>query len=596
MRRCLTIAALISVALMLSTASAEQNIVANGSAEAGGGAGGPDDRIAESWTFFGGDTIERSNEENLEPLAGSWSLKIFGGEGTVGAYQDISVAEGANVTISAQLYTRDGDAIDGDAQAKIKIEFLDAASQSLGATELVVLDAGSATDTWTPASLGPIEAPATTAVARMVCVWTYSATSFGSAYWDDCTLTVGAGGNLLDNADFEIAGISGSSPFGIDEWTGFGTQEKSSDAAYDGLNSAFAQVGGAAGEYSGLYQDMAELAAGDRLFLHCRVWIPAATPLTGTSAAAIKLEFYPTSGSSTPPPEEALDFDANDPADSWELVSYSTIVPEDISLARVVLLSFDEDPNNGPVYFESAWAERSSQVGVNQLDNPSFEQGTSGANGLISWTEFRGLGCSARKNAFEVPAMDGVSVLKIVGDCVAGVFQDIEVAPGETLTISSYLRSNSAEPYAAPGVMAGVKVEWVSGVVPPWIDIGGAPNNTAEEGTPTDQWMPLWIDYTMPAGTAALVRYTLIVAQGDAAEAAAYFDACEAVVMNLYDGADIDADDDEDLGDFVWLQRTFRGTGVTSLEWNKYTYDFDEDGDVDITDWNFFEPRLVGPN
>jgi len=60
----------------------------------------------------------------------------------------------------------------------------------------------------------------------------------------------------------------------------------------------------------------------------------------------------------------------------------------------------------------------------------------------------------------------------------------------------------------------------------------------------------------MPAGSAANVRYTLIVAKGTATEAKAYFDAAEAPVLNLYDGDDVDADSDEDVRDFVWMQRT----------------------------------------
>ena len=200
MRRCLSIAALISVALMFSSANAEQNIVKNGSAEAGGGAGGPDPTVAENWTFFGGTTVERSDQENLDPIEGSWSLKIFGGEGTVGAYQDVAVVAGENVTIAAELYSRSTDAIGGDAEAKIKIEFLDSGFGSLDSTELVVLDClVNAKDVWTAGSIGPVAAPAGAAVARMICVWTYGDTSFGSAYWDACSLTIDSSANLLAN-------------------------------------------------------------------------------------------------------------------------------------------------------------------------------------------------------------------------------------------------------------------------------------------------------------------------------------------------------------------------------------------------------------
>ncbi len=571
---------------------ARENIVRNGSMELGPGSGGPDPRVPAEWTLFG-PTVERSGEE---ALAGSWSLKIFGSDTTVGAFQDVAVSPGDSVTINAMLYTRSSDRISGDAEAKIKLEFFDAGDNPVGTpTEITVLDATSPADVWTPASIGPVTAPAGAAKARMVCVWTYTNTSFGSAYWDECSLTVNGGSNLLLNPGFEEAGTgTGFNPFGIDFWTGFGGQQKSSDVAFDGTYSADVIVNDQAGSFSGLFQDTMALEAGDRIFAHAWVYNPSIGGLTGSAAAAIKLEFFPASDVNVPAPEEHLTFDANDPVETWVPVTYTTTVPAGITLARIVLISNDTDPNNGPVYFDAASAERGTQPGVNQLLNPSFEQGTSGPNGLTDWTEFRGIGCAARKNAFEVPAFDGFSVLKISGDCVAGVYQDIEVTPGETLTISAMLRSRADMPYASPNAQAGVKVEWRAGTVPPQIDIGGAPNNTIFSDAPTDQWIPIWIDFTMPAGTAALVRTTVIVARGDAIDAHVYFDGFEAVVTNLFDGADSDADGDEDLLDFAQLQRCFGGVPLDV--YNCFVFDQNEDNVIDTADSGFFFPRMTGPN
>jgi hypothetical protein len=131
--------------------------------------------------------------------------------------------------------------------------------------------------------------------------------------------------------------------------------------------------------------------------------------------------------------------------------------------------------------------------------------------------------------------------------------------------------------------------------VPPQVDIGEAPNNTATESTPADQWVPLWIDYTMPPGSAAGVRATVIIARGNATFAEVYFDGVEVVVRDLFNGADSDADDDQDLLDFAELQRCFEGPGVTPIQWNCIVFDSDEDDDVDLVDWNFFWPRLTGP-
>ena len=583
----------VAAALLLAGAGlARENVVRNGSMELGPGLGGPDPRVPANWTLFG-PTAERSSEE---ASGGSWSLKIFGSDTTVGAFQDVAVSPGDSVTISAMLYTRSGDRISGDAEAKIKLEFFDAADNPVGTpTEITVLDATSPADTWTPASIGPLTAPAGAAKARMVCVWTYTNASFGSAYWDECSLTVNGGANLLLNPGFEEAGSgTGFNPFGIDFWIGFGGQQKSSDVAFDGTYSVDVIVNDQAGSFSGLFQDTVALEAGDRIFAHAWVYNPSTGGLTGSAAAAIKLEFFPASDVNVPPPEELLSFDANDPVETWVPVTYTTTVPAGITLARIVLVSNDTDPNNGPVYFDLASAERGTQPGVNQLLNASFEQGTSGPNGLDHWTEFRGIGCAARKNAFEVPAFDGFSVLKISGDCVAGVYQDIEVTPGETLTISAWLRSRADMPYASANAQAGVKVEWRAGSVPPQVDIGGAPNNTVFAGAPTDTWIPIWIDYTMPAGSAALVRTTVIVARGDAPDAHVYFDGFEGVVTTRFDGADSDADGDEDLHDFAQLQRCFGGVPLDG--YNCFVFDQNEDNTIDTADSGFFFPRMTGPN
>jgi hypothetical protein len=73
-----------------------------------------------------------------------------------------------------------------------------------------------------------------------------------------------------------------------------------------------------------------------------------------------------------------------------------------------------------------------------------------------------------------------------------------------------------------------------------------------------------------------------------------YFDACEAVVLNRFNGSDNDADFDQDLHDFAGLQRTFTGPGGP-MKWGGIVFDSDDDDDVDWIDYNWFAPRLTGP-
>ncbi len=573
--------------------AAQTDVVLNGSMELGPGPNGPDETKAADWTFFG-PTVERTTEE---ALSGTHAFKAFGSDPTVGAFQDVACSPGDSVSAGVMMYTRSTDQIGADAYAGIKIEYYDAGDAQIGSgTEVTVLNSASTADVWTAGSIPAETAPAGTTYVRLVCFFAFTSASQGSAYFDDCQLTV-AGSNDLLNGDFETAGTSGQTPFGIDDWIGFGTQEKSDEQADDGVSSVKIQVGDGFGSFCGLFQNMVDLSAGDRIQMRARVWNPGTGGLTGSAAAAIKLEFDPTEGTELPEPEEFLAFDANSPTNTWELVEYSTTVPDDVTLARIVLLANDVDPNNGPVYFETASATRSNSTdpnapdpNENQLLNASFELGTSGTNGLTNWTEFRGFSCSARKSTFEAPPLDGTSTLKISGSCVAGVYQDVPVKPGETLTISARCYSFSSDPFESPDSTAGVKVEWVGGVVPPDIDIG-AGSNTATASAATDEWIDLTIDYTMPPGSAALTRFTLIASQGNSTDTTVYFDSCEALVTYAgggcsaacdVAGGDADVNDDclIDLSDLAVVLANFgAGPGATSADG-----DTNGDGFVDLTD------------
>jgi hypothetical protein len=564
---------------------ARQSILLNGSLEFGPGPVSEDPHIPANWITFG-PTVERSDEANFVPLGAGHSLKAFSSDPQVGAYQDVPAVPGDSVSISASLYTRGTDKLSGDAQAWIALEFYKADNQQVGFHPLAVLNASSPADTWVYGSVGPFVAPALTAYARMTCVWTWAGSATGSAYWDDCLLTVNNGPNQLVNGDFETAGLGAQSPFGIDDWTGFNDQEKSSDVAKDGTASVKL---GIADAYSGLFQNMAVLNAGDHVYLKAWVWNPASDPLTQNSAAGLKLEF--DANGVVPPPEENLAFDQNAPKNTWVEVLLDTTVPPAITVARVVCIFGGNPQTTGAVHFDDAWAERGSQPGVNTLLNASFETGPGGANGLTNWTEFGSGDATTRKSCFSVPAHSGVCTAKATGGAFTGVYQEIAVTPGETLSMHAYLYTPSSAPLTGTGI-AGVKVEWRYGNVPEDIDIGGA-TNTIDASDPTNTWIPLHIDYTMPAGSNAITRFVNLIAANSAPTGRVYFDACEAVVLNKFNGADADGDNDEDVLDFAQFQRAYSGSGGP-MRWNGIVFDSDGDNDVDMTDFNYFTPRMTG--
>ncbi|MFO0839189.1 MAG: hypothetical protein U1D55_11780 [Phycisphaerae bacterium] len=598
--RLVSASALLTSLVLPAIAFAGDQVLQNGSAEIAL----VDPRDANSWTFFGGTTIERSTEANFTS-GGVAALKIFGGSTTVGAYQDVTVAPGNTVAISTKCFTKSTDQIGGDATANLKLEFHDAGDNVVGTpVEIVVLPSGATPDVWTNGSISAQVAPAGTAKARFTCAFVYTNSSSGAAFWDACNMSVnGSGTNALTNPDFEIAGGATLTPSGYNT---FGTVAIATNVpAFHGTNSVKISTGPTQGTFCGIYRDPADAVSGDRILMRGWIWNPSVNGLSAQAAAAIKLEFQTPGGGTLPPAEENLVFGNGATLDTWTLVTYTTTVPASpVSAAKVVMISNDTSATNGPVFVDHAFAERSSAPGVNQLLNADFTDGPGGPNGLTNWTEFRSTPCSARKALvnFNYPSGNG-NVLQISGTCIAGVYQSITVTPGETLTISAYFRSNSTQPYNDPTSNAGVKVEWSAGSVPAQIDIGAAgQNNTVLSGAPTDTWIPVTIDYTMPPGSGARLRGTAIVGLYNATSAEVYFDGLEMVIVNHFNGADVDNDNDEDMVDFAWLQRNFRGNGVTAPNglgppgFLGVVYDQDRDNDVDGADWDYFRPRMTAPN
>ena len=413
---------------------------------------------------------------------------------------------------------------------------------------------------------------------------------------------------VLQNGSFESFDPNTLIPTG---WTSFTSTAASPDVWVDGSYSALADF--ANGAFAGLYRNTVSVSEGTRVLQRCLVLHPSGDPLppdgNGGSppVAGIKLEFFPPEGIEPAPPEENLAFDANSPIDVWETVSLNTVSPAAASLARIVLISFEPaDPNgnpvepiNGPVFVDSV--SLSLDGGSNVVVNPSFESSLAG-----TWASFGSGGSGAIQSSIHVPADNGTFVLLIAGDFTAGATQEVAISEGQTFDLSAKFRSRSAgsppfgSPYQSPNARAGVKVEWVVGSVPaPNIDI--APNANPISGTtniidstdPTDTWIPITIDYTLPAATAALLRATLINGFGEGA-GKAYYDNYEMVLTNIFDGSDYDADADEDMYDMAQLQRTFTGSGG-GLLYGGLVFDHDEDDDVDSSDASFTVVRMTGP-
>jgi hypothetical protein len=274
---------------------------------------------------------------------------------------------------------------------------------------------------------------------------------------------------------------------------------------------------------------------------------------------------------------------------------------------------FDNDDGptvaNGAVHVDAAFAERSSAPGVNQLLNPDFEDPMSsgGPNGIRFWPSFQSPLTTANWDCIPPPPyVDGICGVRMAGNTTAGIFQQINVAPGETLTFSAWFRARSDEvsppAWNDPEALAGVKIEWAAGSLPVPGQIDIAPNawpqsasmNIVTSASPTDQWLPVSIDFTMPDNRAALCRATAILGFGVAGDFNTYFDSFEMVFTNVFNGSDSDGDDDEDMHDIALLQKTYTGSGG-GMVFGGLVFDHDEDNDVDAPDADFTIDRVTGP-
>lgn len=422
--------------------------------------------------------------------------------------------------------------------------------------------------------------------------------------------TVQARQQALQNGSYETAdaGLPTS-------WLAFGGALQSSVVAEHRQFSAQTDFDESA--FTGMYQDppAAQSAIdGDRILMKAKAYIDPNAVFGGQTVAGIKLEFFPPGGIEVPPPTENLSFTPASPLDQWVQVSVSEVVPPGITIAKLVILSFDTDVDgspiiNGPMFVDDAYAEVSSAPGVNILENPTFADaiGGSGSNGLApQWIEFADFNSFARKFCFGgIPWLTPNCGVRIGGQTTAGLFQQVPVTPGQTITFRANFRWNSLSnppPSADPDILAGVKIEWIAGNVPsPQIDVvpNGNPisgtTNIVNSGTPRGQWVPVSIDYTMPVDSAAALRATIINAFGaGASNCNIYFDSFEMVFTNRFDGSDSDGDDDEDMVDIFRLQHTFTGAGG-GMVFGGLVFDHDDDNDVDAPNADFTLDRMTGP-
>lgn len=165
------------------------NRLVNAGFESGeGGLGNP--YGLDRWVAFG--NAELSREAAFD---GSGSLKIFGGFGFSGAFQDIRYSPDGAVVVNAYCKTRSGDVIAGSAIAGLVMEW---PGPILSTAEALVAGPSTPKDTWLErtAILVP---PEGTIAARVVLAFNDGPSPSGSAYFDDVSMLAVLPGDVDGN-------------------------------------------------------------------------------------------------------------------------------------------------------------------------------------------------------------------------------------------------------------------------------------------------------------------------------------------------------------------------------------------------------------
>ncbi|MEM6271887.1 MAG: HYR domain-containing protein, partial [Bacteroidota bacterium] len=159
---------------LLNNASFENGTVFNG---LGAGTG---------WTIFG--AVFGIDAGIIPPSQdGSFYLKMFGANS--GAFQDLPVNAGDNITASVYIQNASFDPMLPGCEGFVKLEYFDANNQLISFTESNRLDATLPQNVWTQVSVTDV-APAGAVTVRYVAIMTCNAG--GAVFFDDASLTIGS--------------------------------------------------------------------------------------------------------------------------------------------------------------------------------------------------------------------------------------------------------------------------------------------------------------------------------------------------------------------------------------------------------------------
>ncbi|QOJ00518.1 MAG: hypothetical protein HRU70_08455 [Phycisphaeraceae bacterium] len=254
--------------------------------------------------------------------------------------------------------------------------------------------------------------------------------------------------------------------------------------------------------------------------------------------------------------------------------------PAGTATARITLYVEQFDFVGGAAWYDDAVLEREDQPGVNQLDNPSFEEATANCFGspFVGWVNF-GNG----QGNFGENARNGDFAAKLFGcfcgsPSYSGWFQDVPAQAGTRYRATGFGRSSTGDSLA-PGNNVWLGIEFYDEF---GNNLIGLATRSEPHPTPGDN------DYRFydsgvavaPEGTVK-ARCLILQEQFDFAGGATWWDDLELTVAC---GADYNGDGFVDFFDFADFVDCFEGVFCPEGQ----SGDFNGDGFVDFFDFTDF--------
>jgi hypothetical protein len=321
----------------------------------------------EGWTKLGGNNFAsgdntRSGARSAFAYPGYFpgaTPENPNGQNRTGFYQDVTVAAGAALEASCYVKNRCcNDALEEGVTSFLEVLFFDAKGNTIGAplTSAVLDRSNGGTNEWILQSVSAV-APKGAVRARLSCVLEQvlvgepPAYNDGNVHWDDASVTINGGANLLVNAGFETICAR---PFF--DWPGLGGDSFTVQAR---TGAYAARVNGPyffPGNIGGFYQEVLGAAEGQQW--QGGIWYrsPDNERVSADIDARLRIEFFDDFGNNLSGDQfQTADLATATTPGAWTFVETPVATaPFDTTRVRLVVIHSLPFYNGGSMFYDDA--------------------------------------------------------------------------------------------------------------------------------------------------------------------------------------------------------------------------------------------------